>query len=204
MDCPLKFDSARVVKELRAGHQEVVMVTGDAVLTAAEVARRVGIIDAPQDCTYELCHVKSSRGGNVKKFVFRVLGCNRDDGGKEGNNIIYSPSNIAKLALLVHEGKAAVCITGDVLSKIAIYAVEQASHSDETSSDIDDRTALNHPIARAELASLAPIVSVFARHAPRHKEAVIAAFNQGGRHTLMCGDGTNDVGEYYVFMTHSF
>ena len=37
-------------------------------------------------------------------------------------------------------------------------------------------------------------ISVFARHAPRQKEAIIAAFNAGGKTSLMCGDGTNDVG----------
>jgi magnesium-transporting ATPase (P-type) len=45
MDFPLKSDSACVVKELQAGDQNMVMVTGDAVLTVAEVARRVGIVD---------------------------------------------------------------------------------------------------------------------------------------------------------------
>jgi cation-transporting ATPase 13A1 len=35
---------------------------------------------------------------------------------------------------------------------------------------------------------------VFARHAPREKEAVVAALNACGKFTLMCGDGTNDVG----------
>jgi cation-transporting ATPase 13A1 len=40
MDSPLKADTSRVIKELRAGQQSTVMVTGDAALTAAEVARR--------------------------------------------------------------------------------------------------------------------------------------------------------------------
>jgi cation-transporting ATPase 13A1 len=44
------------------------------------------------------------------------------------------------------------------------------------------------------LKDLVPLISVFARHAPHQKEAVVAAFNHGGYHTLMCGDGTNDVG----------
>ena len=196
MDCPLKFDSARVIKELRVGHHEVVMVTGDAVLTAAEVARRVGIIDAPQECTYELYPRKNSQeddGVMHQGFVFRPIGSGIVDESEDGNSLLYTPSNVRKLASLIHQGKAAVCITGDVLTKVAISAIERSPHN-KPSLVIDDRTSLNHPAARAELAALAPIVSVFARHAPRQKEAVIAAFNASGRHTLMCGDGTNDVG----------
>ena len=36
--------------------------------------------------------------------------------------------------------------------------------------------------------------SIFARAEPRHKEAIIKQFNSAGMHTLMVGDGTNDVG----------
>ena len=184
LDCPLKYDSKRVVKELRAGQQKVVMVTGDALLTAVEVARRVGIIDAPQEFTYAL---SKSDGGD---FVFQPIGSGK---GKMENCIPYSASTIAKLRKEVSKGTATVCLTGDVLAELAVSAIYNAS-AEKSSLIIEERVALNHPAARKELASIAPIVSVFARHAPRHKEAVIAAFNASGCHTLMCGDGTNDVG----------
>jgi cation-transporting ATPase 13A1 len=58
----------------------------------------------------------------------------------------------------------------------------------------DEKQVLFHPAAQAVLKELVPFVSVFARHAPRQKEAIIAALNLGGYNTLMCGDGTNDVG----------
>ncbi|KAL7536758.1 hypothetical protein ACHAXR_007376 [Thalassiosira sp. AJA248-18] len=203
MDSPLKADSARVVKELRGGNQSVVMVTGDAVLTAAEVARRVGIIDASQECTYDLvCRedddVNNSASGKEQrqKFVFRPLDHNtgaNNASNEADKDIPYTPSNLPKLEALVREGKANFCVTGDVLTKLAIHAVELATIG-RNSFAIDDHTVLNHPAAKSTLSQLAPIISVFARHAPRHKEAVIAAFNACGRHTLMCGDGTNDVG----------
>jgi len=196
MDSPLKADSARVVKELRAGNQNVVMVTGDAVLTAAEVARRVGIVDASQEFTYELCHdVKSGLGKREEeRFVFRPLDHSVGSNDREGKDLVYNPSNLPKLEALVHDGKADFCVSGDVLTKVAIHAVEVATFGSGNSFAIDDRAVLNHPAAKLALSHLAPIISVFARHAPRHKEAVIAAFNAAGRHTLMCGDGTNDVG----------
>lgn len=201
MDSPLKADSARVVKELRAGAQDVVMVTGDAVLTAAEVARRVGIVDAPKGATYELCCRDgvgeegngSSDSARSWSFVFRPLDRSlraNPDGEKE---LPYRPSNIPKLSALVEEGKANFCLTGDVLTKLAFHAVEMAN-AGKNQVAMDDRSVLNHPAARSALSLLAPVISVFARHAPRHKEAVVDAFNASGRHTLMCGDGTNDVG----------
>ncbi|KAL9179232.1 hypothetical protein ACHAXT_008522 [Thalassiosira profunda] len=190
MDSPLKADSARVVRELRLGNQNVIMVTGDAVLTAAEVARRVGIIDSPKENTYEIC----IRSGDATKFLFRPLDSRVGGNSKETKEFPYSPSNLGKLLAMVQEGSASFCVAGDVLTKLAIHAVELNTAVKSGPAQIDDRTVLNHPAAKAALSQLVPIISVFARHAPRHKEAVIAAFNASGRHTLMCGDGTNDVG----------
>jgi magnesium-transporting ATPase (P-type) len=82
MDSPLKADSSRIIKELRAGQQTIVMVTGDAALTAAEVARKVGIIDAPENATYEVriwtvnynisCHSPLTLCASVLALSFRA------------------------------------------------------------------------------------------------------------------------------------
>lgn len=194
MDSPLKTDSARVIKELRAGNQNVVMVTGDAVLTAVEVARRVGIIDSPHERTYELCYEENLGSGGHQPFVFRSLDHSATAKAKADNLLWYSPSNYSKFETLLQSGTANFCVNGDVLTKVANHAVRMATTNNSLVASLDDRAVLNHPAAMKELSRLAPIISVFARHNPRQKEAVISAFNSSGRHTLMCGDGTNDVG----------
>ena len=48
--------------------------------------------------------------------------------------------------------------------------------------------------ARPELWGAAGHIQVFARMSPEAKEAVVRAVKEQGAHTLMCGDGGNDVG----------
>jgi cation-transporting ATPase 13A1 len=45
-----------------------------------------------------------------------------------------------------------------------------------------------------DLEALVPLITVFARCSPTQKEDVLSISKKQGSHTLMCGDGTNDVG----------
>ena len=190
LDSPLKADSARVVKELGGGNQHVVMVTGDSVQTAAEVARRVGIVNTN---VYEL-HFPNGNGGgssgNSETFAFRPLNHRVGKGAKEER------VTLPKLKAMVAEGRANFCVTGNMLTKLALRAVARAASAGSSLSipDNDGHVALDHPAARAALSDMVSLISIFARHAPHQKEAVVAAFNAAGRTTLFCGDGTNDVG----------
>jgi P-type ATPase of unknown pump specificity (type V) len=201
LDCPLKPDSKKIIKELKKSGHSTIMITGDAVLTAVEVARHVGIIRSRQSQdVYQLKEFEDSLSvqeqGNHDRFAFvPIVTSNRDD-VDTSKYITYSSSNLDVVKdMLSTRSISAVCVTGDTLTRIAIDAVRQKLNGETGSSTfVDPKTVLLHPDAQALLQKLVPVISVFARHAPRQKEAVVAAFNGAGRITLMCGDGTNDVG----------
>jgi manganese-transporting P-type ATPase len=103
-----------------------------------------------------------------------------------------SVANISELLAMEKSGDEAFCMTGDVLTKISTDALRVDAGSRQP--QLDEKHQLLHPMAQSVLASVVPLISVFARHAPHQKEAVLAAFNRAGNTTCMCGDGTNDVG----------
>jgi len=202
LDCPLKPDSKRIITELRASGHDTVMITGDAVLTAAEVARQVGIITSHKqgNTTYELREWRDRNPSNeipaVARFEFVPITCAEEHDLDTEKCIAYSQSNLSIVKKMLDSSEiSAVCVTGDVLANLSMEAVRLEAKTNGTELPfIDPKTVLLHPNAQATLQTLVPLISVFARHAPQQKEAVIAAFNGAGRVTLMCGDGTNDVG----------
>jgi cation-transporting ATPase 13A1 len=197
LDCPLKPDSKSVVTELQASGHKVVMITGDAILTAGEVARQVGIIPGESSRKEHLYRIRERKEKPTRSpdvlTAFECVALREKDG--ESHPIVLSKEKTRTFAEKSKLNGASFCISGDVLTKIAEAALQSEGPPNlSNSSTADEKQILLHPVAQAVLKDLVPLISVFARHAPHQKEAVVAAFNHGGYHTLMCGDGTNDVG----------
>lgn len=197
LDCPLKSDSKFVITELKKSDHETVMITGDAVLTAAEVARQVGIIN--KKCpTYELvCRAdvpkEPAHGSSaLSEFEFTPLDT-EENGNVKLKNIALSESNLRTLRCMKENTEASFCVSGSVMAKVGAAILKRASINVD-SNDSDDKNLLLHPVVQAVLKELVQIIAVYARHAPRQKEAIVAAYNLAGKHTMMTGDGTNDVG----------
>lgn len=148
-ECPLRSDSRKVIRMLKKANHKVVMITGDATLTAAHVATQVGIstktvlvLDQSEVNPGTLEWFSANSGKRKKKYVVDAI----KDLSKEFD----------------------LCVAGP--------ALQQAIGAD------------------SRVKELLQFIKVFARMSPDLKEAVLVSFKESGLTTLMCGDGTNDVG----------
>jgi cation-transporting ATPase 13A1 len=199
--CPIKHDSKTVIDELKQSGNNVVMITGDAMLTAVEVGRQVSIIPTRGNVSppaLQLQYVPSGGNSNEKKEFLRDFEFVPFPGQVVGlgtEKLTLHPSGMDFLRKKTRSEEVVLCIAGDVLQKLVSVAVEDSeSKSLFPRYSSDEKQILLHPEAQALLKDIVPLIQIYARHAPRQKEAVIAAFNLAGFKTLMCGDGTNDVG----------
>jgi manganese-transporting P-type ATPase len=148
-ECPLRHDSRRVIRMLKRASHDVIMITGDATLTAAHVARQVNM------CARSMLILDRSEvvPGSVEWFSAAT--------GKRRKR--FSAAKIPELA-----SEYDLCVSGGAL---------------DMAFQLDDETSkhLRH-------------IKVFARMSPGQKERVLTALKEVGLYTLMCGDGTNDVG----------
>ncbi|KAJ6744509.1 CATION-TRANSPORTING ATPASE-RELATED [Salix purpurea] len=103
---------------------------------------------------------------------------------------------ITKPALILHPSKS-----GQGYEWISPDEVEKISYSDKEAEELSE----THDLCvggdcfemlqqSSAVVGVIPYVKVFARVAPEQKELILTTFKTVGRITLMCGDGTNDVG----------
>jgi cation-transporting ATPase 13A1 len=164
--CRVRNDTSAIVARLSAGGTQVSMVTGDAALTALFVAREVGICNrkAAPETPLLLTTAEESK--------------DKDSGAAGALQWVSARLN----------GK------GVEVHRIAFDAAAVAALSEKHD------LVVTGPALRAATAADATFwahmkrVRVFARMSPEDKEAVLKALRAHGGHTLMCGDGANDVG----------
>lgn len=174
-DSDLKADSKSVVRELKAANHQVIMITGDSVYTAIDVGRRLGMIKSSSSTDKK---GESSSSTTIilhdllnSEVVWRPLGKEvKTTSEMEPDDIVYDVSKISTL-----KSTYSLCITGSAL-------------------DILQKTLQTNAKFTTYLKSVVPHVTIFARVSPAQKEAIVLALNEAGLYTLMCGDGTNDVG----------
>lgn len=200
LHCPVKSDSGPVVSELWNSGNRVVMITGDAMHTAVEVARQVGIIRKSKKSfprTLQLKHYPCNRTKEIGcdfRDEFQFVSLSNDAELDVAENLTLTTAHMTKLKIMVAERKIALCISGSALQQLVTEIMKRNGKNLSNGRMFDEKQYLLHPTTQDVLKDIIPMCLVFARCNPRQKEAIVAAFNLGGFITLMCGDGTNDVG----------
>lgn len=193
LSTPLKVDSVDVIKHLIAAKHSCVMITGDDALTGVAVARLVGIIPetVPNVLLIEASTVDPGSqlelngdcGLKLSTFAAAPPTSTPTSTGSSGGEDAaftsgpFSFSRLPKVLAQARAGEVSVAITGAALTRIVKHGP----------------AALRGPVEPI-IRDLCLSAVVFARVSPSQKEDIVAAMNSSGKCTLMCGDGTNDVG----------
>ena len=183
-ECPIKKDSGKVIKKLRESAHRVVMITGDNADTACAVARKVSIMPKPAKVKKGTKRTERSIAGAMELRLVVQSGSSAslpEWVGIRGESSSPLPLEVepAAGAHQVHDLIAkgySLCVTGPALARLCDHIAEDDAARDRL------------------LCTLAMNVAVWARTSPDQKDMVVAALNRAGQWTMMCGDGTNDVG----------
>jgi len=170
--CRVRKDTKSVVERLKEGGMGIIMITGDALLTATHVAKQVGICDAKegefQEDKNELAKLLK-RKKRKKEKPKPILFLEREN----GMHWQKYEDDTAFMRLVV----------GDIpnLSKHYDLAVTGKNMTAAFEHDEEFKKMLGH-------------FKIFARMTPDAKETVIECLHSVDTLCLMCGDGANDVG----------
>nr|CCA14384.1 GL18589 putative [Albugo laibachii Nc14] len=177
LHCPLKKDTKRTIRELLQSKHEVVILTGDNVLTAIDVAGQIGIHAEKKPLILT----------RKKKKSALLEWRSAEQHNLETESDIRHSFDLDRLADLASQYH--LCLTGDGIT--AFYQSELEPSKSERAYD-EEQKAMESFMQILEKVSIH--CSVFARTSPIQKKQVIMALNRSGKGTAMCGDGTNDVG----------
>ena len=178
LQSPLKPDSAEVIEHLSQSSHRIVMITGDHVLTACHVARELKIATKPL-----VILTKSDERPDL--LVWRAF-------DPRETFVANFDASIDPEALRKFASQYDFCISGEALQQLLEHSPQVvAAAAKRFSLPIQEvrATQISHVVAE-----LYRYTAVFARTMPDQKEHILAWLKKLGYGTLMCGDGTNDVG----------
>ena len=185
----MKPESATVLSALRESSHGLLMITGDQMLTACHAAKELGLARKPmlllQFAADEPAALASatagggyggaaSGGGGAERGLHWVW--------LEAQSGVARPPQQAELSSKAFSALAAdfdLCVAGDVFAHLC---------------ELGQREVAPRQAMGSALPPLVPHMRVLARMAPEQKQTALAALRSRGVVTLMCGDGTNDVG----------
>ena len=201
--CPVRKDSANVIKSLRESRHRTIMLTGDAALTALHVASEVGMtgdVDNPdaKQKPGALARLDGTTSGSRRTSCSRPWCLSLPHHSPE-----LTRSSPTLAALLLREdssvggfewaaalSSASAEFPPQAFSVAGVRELRSQGYDLVVTGKVFDALVEAHP----EAWGVADTFTVFARMSPEGKEAVVRSLRDRGMHTLMCGDGGNDVG----------
>jgi manganese-transporting P-type ATPase len=187
--CMVRKDTANVLKRLKEGGMNVVMVTGDALLTAIHVAKEVHICEPISD-------EPESDDDAVLNDELRALLESKRGKRSHPKNPNISRRDYRPIAYLdMSEDETLFWRDyddGSIVEHYVAESIQRLSHRYELAMT---GTCLDHAFQLdPETRKYLQYVKVFARMTPVAKELVIESLHSVGLLCMMCGDGANDVG----------
>jgi manganese-transporting P-type ATPase len=172
LDSPLKPQSKPAITQLIRSSHRVVIITGDNPLTACSVASQVHVLSKPR--RLQLILKEDLIWYPVDSNITNTIPF---DGGSDEH---HCSKHFKSLITNSYE----LCVTGGALIALANKYGDQINNIN-----------FDHQVPPSYIMkSLVINVLVFARTAPVQKERILTTLKTNGYTTLMCGDGTNDVG----------
>jgi cation-transporting ATPase 13A1 len=188
--CRVRRDTQMVLARLMEGGMSVAMVTGDALLTAAHVAKEVGICDNEnEEEIIDMRDIPFEQNEELRNLLVE----------RKKSQVGYKPpkKKTIKPILILEKSNSGTMYwqSYDDDTKVEEYS---AARVQELSKKYDFAvTGQNLQSAfefDEETKKVLGYFKIFARMTPDAKETVIQCLHSVGALCLMCGDGANDVG----------
>jgi len=187
--CRVRKDTKMVVRKLKEGGMNVAMLTGDSLLTAAHVAREVGI------CNTNGKDEDVTTNNKENDNYFRKILMKKKSAQKQVTKIEKEEKANSILILEKHMNGTMFWRCYDDYSRIFdlnVSEIPQLSKQFDLATTGENLNAAFN--SNGGIKNMLMYFKIFARMAPDAKEVVIECLHSVGILCLMCGDGANDVG----------
>lgn len=189
--CRIRRDTQMVLSKLRAGGMSITMVTGDALLTAAHVAKEVGICGSGYPDRPNIGVVPNEKDEELKKLLVQKIKClSLEQDSKKLNQtqkpiLILEKTKNGKLHWKSYDNDSYIAEfrASEVPTMSEQYDLATTGKNMHAAFNFDEGTK-----------KILMYFKIFARMTPDAKEVVIDCLHSVGALCLMCGDGANDVG----------